>query len=574
MRSVTLSVDLIVEMEKEQMRKLSSKLLSALLVFGLLVVALSFSATVAAQDGELVPPIRVHSQTQAESPVEFEATRLVVNNMQQLGLEVEHRAIPWAQVITEVWETREGDDAWQMTAWRMVGRPERSDPDEFAYNLFHSTMAASGYNFPGYNNPEYDALAEAQRAELDPATRQGLLFQAQEIIAEDVPNIYYLHESTPQLIRSDVWNADTVVTQAGIGINNLWTWIGLEPLGDQKTIITSCTVSLEAFNPFYIAGDCPSRATEIIYDRMMRIGPDGLPQPWAAEEIVWEDDTTVVLTMREGMNWHDGNPVTIEDFQYSFDAVLSGEAPQYTPFASNVAGTEIVDDRTLRITLNAPSAAFETSTLSKLNIVPKHIWEPFVEELLLDDTANLETVQEEVPIGSGPYKMVAFDINETVILEANSDHWAAPKAEGWIMNVVPNTESILGQIQTGELNFIWQWPGDSEILSEVAEADPGIALFATPSLGMRYFAFNTRYAPFDDPALRRAVAHVVPGQSIIDNIYKGFAVPADSYVSTPIEFWHNPNLPHYEFSIEKAREVLAEAGYTWDADGRLHYPAG
>jgi peptide/nickel transport system substrate-binding protein len=74
-------------------------------------------------------------------------------------------------------------------------------------------------------------------------------------------------------------------------------------------------------------------------------------------------------------------------------------------------------------------------------------------------------------------------------------------------------------------------------------------------------------------AFRRAIAHVVPTQSIIDNIYKGFAIPADSYVSTPIEFWHNPELPTYEYSIEQARAILEEAGYTWDAEGRLLYPA-
>ena len=128
-------------------------------------------------------------------------------------------------------------------------------------------MAASGYNFVGYNNPDYDAIAEAQRAELDLDVRQGLLFQAQEMIANDVPNVYFAHPSTPQLVRTDVWDIDTVVTQAGIGIHNFWTWTGLTPIGDQDTIITSTTSFLEAFNPLYIAGDAPSRVTELIWDR-------------------------------------------------------------------------------------------------------------------------------------------------------------------------------------------------------------------------------------------------------------------------------------------------------------------
>ena len=60
--------------------------------------------------------------------------------------------------------------------WRMVGRPERSDPDELTYNLFHSSHAANGYDFVGYINPEYDKLAEEQRAELDRDKRRKALF--------------------------------------------------------------------------------------------------------------------------------------------------------------------------------------------------------------------------------------------------------------------------------------------------------------------------------------------------------------------------------------------------------------
>ena len=118
-----------------------------------------------------------------------------------------------------------------------------------------------------------------------------------------------------------------------------------------------------------------------------------------------------------------------------------------------------------------------------------------------------------------------------------------------------------------------EWPGDSQILQEVADNDPNIALFSSPELGFRFLAFNLRTEPFDDPAVRQAVAHVVPREAIIANIFKGFAVPADSYVSVAIDYWHNPNLPHYDYDLEAARQILADAGYTWDDEGRLLYPA-
>ena len=138
---------------------MSRKLARLTALVALLLMVLALVVPVSSQTmGEAVPPIVVRSVTQAERPIEYETTRLVVENMRELGLDVEHRAIPWAQLIDEIWYTRTGDEAWEMTYWRMVGRPERSDPDEFTYNLFHSSVRDGGYNFVGYNNAEYDAL--------------------------------------------------------------------------------------------------------------------------------------------------------------------------------------------------------------------------------------------------------------------------------------------------------------------------------------------------------------------------------------------------------------------------------
>ena len=82
------------------------------------------------------------------------------------------RPLPGQQFNQVVWYERQ---RWDATTWRMVGRPERSDPDELTYNLFVSANAANGYDFVGYNNPEYDKLAQAQREELDLDKRQALI---------------------------------------------------------------------------------------------------------------------------------------------------------------------------------------------------------------------------------------------------------------------------------------------------------------------------------------------------------------------------------------------------------------
>ncbi len=565
-----------------------------LIRLSLMITLLLLMLPAAAQDmGELVPTITVHSVTQAERPIEYETTRLVVENMRELGLDVEHRAISLLQFFDETWYSRvEGEgrveQPFQMTAWRMVGRPERSEPDEFTYNLFHSSVRDGGYNFIGYNNPDYDALAESQRVETDIETRREIICEAQHVIRNDMVNAYFVHPLTPQLVNTEVFNADSVVTEAGIGVQNFWNWINIEPVGDERNIITATTSNLNVLNPLEIAGDSPSRVTEIVWDRLMRINPDGFPEPWAAESVVWEDDTHVLLTLREGMTWHDGLPVTSADAAYSFEAALAGkmktnddgneffraEAQDYYPFARNVMDIEIIDDLSLRLTLETPSGAFETSTLSKLNLIPKHIWEPIMNDLIADDGADVDSIQEEIPIGSGPFKFVAYDVNEFALLASHTDHWAAPKADGWLMNVLPNLEAMLGQIQSGEMNLLWEWPSDPAVLKEIADNNEHLTLFTETSIGFQYFAFNLRYAPFDDVTFRQAVAHVIPQQFIIDNLYSGIAAPADSFVSAALQYWRQCDAPlrSYDFSIDGARELLASAGYSWDDDGRLLYP--
>ena len=520
-------------------------------------------------EGEAVAPITVLSNVQAADPIEFESTRLLVENMRQLGLEVEHRAMPWEQQADLVWFNRSD---WQMTAWRMVGRPERMDPDEFVVNLFSSSTAEKGYNFVGFISEEYDEVALAQRGMVDREARREAIYKAQEIIAQELPYLYVAHPKLPFAYRSDVWDPATIVDAQGIGIKNFWTWTQAEPVGDQTSFIVNTGDVIQAINPFYISGDADSRITEILWDRLMRIGPDGLAEPWAAESVTWEDDVNVLVTLREGMAWHDGEPVTSADVEFSFTAPGSGEAPMYKPFVSKIANIEIVDDLTVRFTLSEPWVAFETASLAKLNLAPKHIWEPILADLA-DSEDNAESIQEDIPIGSGPFKFVAWKPSEEVILEVNSDHFSPPNAERWILRIIPNVESALGQLQTGELNFLMEFEGDPTLLEATATGDPNLEMVATTELGFRFFAMNNRVEPLNDPAMRRALAHVVPKQAIINNIFKGFAEPADSYVSMAIDYWHNPDLPQYAFDLEQARAVLTEAGYTWNADGKLLKPA-
>lgn len=535
------------------------------------VMSTAIAALVAASPaiaGDPIRKIELLSRPQASQPQEFQSAQLIAQEWRKLGLDVEVKVMPWEQMSDVVWYQR---DKWDVTAWQMVGRPERSDPDEILYNLFHSSTAEKGYNFIGYNNPEYDAVAEAQRVEVDQEKRKVLVDQAQEILARDQPNMMLVHPKSTFAFDKTVWKPESVVNQSGIGIRNTWTFMGIEPAGDKKDIIINSGDNVQAVNPLYISGGVDSWVFELVYDRLARVGPDGLPKPWAAESIDFADAKTVNVKLRSGMKWHDGQPVTVEDVKFSFEAATSGEAPMYAPFASNIESIEIVDPSNLTFKLKNQSASFVTSSLAKINLIPKHVWEPVIEDLKTKET-NAESHQEKTPIGSGPFKFERWLTNEEIVLSANKDHFNAPKADRWILRIVPNVEAALGMLRSGEINFMGEFTGDPKVLVDAADADGDLEVVSTVDMGFRYMALNNRRAPFNDVAFRNALSRAVDRQLIVKAAFKGYAEPSNSVVSPALGFWHDAKVvTDMTTGIDVAKKILEDAGYTLEG-GKLSYP--
>lgn len=535
----------------------------ALAAVALLLIGAAFA------QGDRIRTIELLSRPQAAAPQEFQSAQLIAQAWRDLGVDVEVRALPWEQLADIVWYER---DAWDVTAWQMVGRPERGDPDEIVFNLFHSSTAESGYNFIGYDNPEYNDLAEAQRVETDPAARRQLVRAAQDVLNEDQPYMFLVHPQSTYAFRSDIWDADSIVEQNGIGIKNFWSFTRAEPVSDQQDMILNSADVVQAVNPLYISGAVDSWITELIWDRLLRVGPDGLPQPWAAESYEWIDETTIDVVLRSDMTWHDGEPVTVDDVVFSFEAPMGEEVPMYQPFVSGIESVEAIDDSTVRFTLKQPSAAFLVTSLAKVNLIPRHIWEPVLAGLA-DSPENAESHQEAMPVGSGPLRFVRWRASEEVVLEANSNHFEAPAYERWILRIVPNAEAALGMLRRGELNFLSDYAGDPQVLLETAEGAP-IEVVSSVDIGFRFVGFNNRRAPFDDVAFRRALSLAVDRNLIVQAAYRGFAVPSNSPVSPALPYWHNESVMGFETSTQLAESILEEAGYTKDRSGALRYPEG
>jgi peptide/nickel transport system substrate-binding protein len=533
--------------------------------------ALAAPAMAQGAPGDAVRKMVIISRPQSNNPQAWQAAELIVQEWRKLGLDVELRPMPRQQHSDVVWRLR---DAWDMTMWQMVGRPERSDPDEFVFNLFHSTTAPTGFNFVGWLSPEYDRLAEAQRREADPQKRRALVREAQELVNAQQPYAFLVHPEQVHAFNRTQLREGTLVNQAGLGLRNIWTYLGVEPLGARRDLVLNASEPLLAIHPFWISGATDSWTTELIWDRIMRIGADGRPQPWMAETVTWNSPTEIAITLRPGLKFHDGAPVTVDDVIFSYEApAMENKAPMYAPFVRNIGKMERVGERGMTITLKQPEAAFETATLAKMNIVPKAFWEPVVREYL-GKPENLERYVLERAIGSGPFKVARARLNEEVILERNADHWAAPKIDRWILRITPNTEAVLGMLNRGEINFMADYTGDPDLVSELVRRNRNLVMNKAVDVGFQFLAWNHRRPPFNDPAFRRALSAVIDRELMANAAWNGFAVPANSHVSPALPFWHRDGIVEMApRGVDEARKLLAEAGYRM-VNGRLHYPPG
>jgi peptide/nickel transport system substrate-binding protein len=520
-------------------------------------------------EGDKIRPLVLIARPQAVDPAQFQAAQLVAQEWRKLGLKITLQIMPPTQQSTTVWMNR---TKWDMTTWEMVGRPERSDPDELTYSLFYSTLAPSGYDFVGYINPEYDHLAEAQRAEVDPDKRAVLVKQAQMVIKRDQPYVYLVYPRRSMAFNADVWDPATVSEEAGIGIRNFWTFLHAKPLTAQKDMILNAPQATQNLNPVRM-DPIGSWVTDMIWDHLVRVDIHGNPVPWAASSVKWMDPTSVEVVLRDGMKFHDGEPVTAEDVQYSFEMPqVPGKAPQFFPNVVNIDKVTIVDPHTLRFTLKAPQSSFLTSTLSKIALIPKHVWKPIMDSIA-GTTQTVEDFKEEKRIGSGPFRFVHWRDPEEIMLERNPDHWSPPNLERWILRTVSNQEATLGMLRNGEINFLAIFTGDPQNVAELAKQMPNIKVVTTTDLGFQYIAFNLRRPPFDDAGFRRALSTAISRRLMAAAAWNGFAEPAGSCVSTALPFWHANDSLLEGGDLPKAKQMLVEAGYTLSG-GELHYPAG
>ncbi|MCC7271560.1 MAG: hypothetical protein IT561_02750 [Alphaproteobacteria bacterium] len=512
-----------------------------------------------------VPPVQLFTPNW---PDYVEIGRLVPATWKQLGIDVEVRQGTTQSLMAEVIGEHQTPHAVGVF-WG--GAPDRLDPDFFLTEFFHSRRAVKkGLNYGHYINPDYDAVDDAQRAEMDPGKRRDLVWKAQEILAADNPIAVLCYANLTQGYNKTRLEGVVPTLGSGIGMAYIpWSYYRMKPLTDRRLIRVATFNDIVTLNPFATPEIFNATILRWMYPTFVTRGPNGEVEPWAAEKWEIPDATTVEVTLRAGLAFHDGRPVSARDVKFTFDFIAEHKFPALARVTDTVAGVEQLSDRVVRFTLKQPVASFVPNVLGFCFIAPEHIWKDVPGR---DGIASPADWPNPAPVGYGGFRFREWRKGEYLHYEANKDFFLPPQIDGTIWMVVPNIENQLAMLESGDADILG-WPIDAQQAKRVNE-HPDLEAVSTPSHGMHEIRFNMEMAPVSDPVFRLALQYATNRREIIDVVFGGLATAALNSVITPANaFWANPNLPNVEFSVETGRQVLADAGYTWDADGKLHYPS-
>jgi peptide/nickel transport system substrate-binding protein len=320
---------------------------------------------------------------------------------------------------------------------------------------------------------------------------------------------------------------------------------------------------------------------ELVYDSMYQLQLDGTYELELAEDAqVSEDGLVWTFTLRDGITFHDGEPLTADDVVFSYELYQTQEdfpfLPIYTEYFDSV---EAPDEQTVIITLSEAIPNME-SQLIFLYVLPEHVWSQ------LENPSEFQNLEM---IGSGPFRLSEYRQNEFVTLTSVKDHHLySPKIDGIVFQTFDSQDALVQALRTGQVDMITEMP-NTAVATLRNEAGIEVVSGAPLAPSVADIILNVTeddLCPLDDgvcsghPALkdrqvRLALSHATDKQQIIDVVLLGLGSPGLTLIPDGLGIYFNDQIVDYEFDIDLANQILDEAGYLdTNDDGVREMPDG
>jgi len=348
------------------------------------------------------------------------------------------------------------------------------------------------------------------------------------------------------------------------------------PALNRKNTLTVAASSLNGlFNPVIANSESDLWVAEAIFDPLVKYNKKGIidNNAIAKDWEISEDGLTYTFYLNEGVKFHDGEELTSNDVAFTYytiaDSKFEGNKSSIVDdivgvnayregYVDTIQGIEIIDDYSIAFRIESP----DVNKLHDFNcgIIPEHYysynsWDEFISKL-------------DMPMGSGILKFVKYEDNNYIEMEKNSNYYKeTSKVDNVIISVIPiETQPIA--LAKGDVDIANSLPNMEtyEIIT-----DTGIAnVIEVSSDFYRYIGLNLRKEKFDDVRVRQALAYGIRMNEFIESEWKGFAKPIYYPILPDSQMAPDENnIDKYEYNIEKAQDLLAEAGWIKNSEGLL-----
>ncbi|MFQ5978632.1 MAG: ABC transporter substrate-binding protein [Candidatus Heimdallarchaeota archaeon] len=570
--------------------------LLAIYAMALATLSLTILLAPAVQASAADQPSKEHLKfemiTLAWDTYSVDAGYAIAEALEEIGIEMEVKEMDDDPFYTQVYEKGYYDeyggnivnDYRDYETYEMSGglSPWPTDP----YFNFHS---ANDYPWGSahswlHNDSLDDALDDMMST--TGAELKSAMNLVQKIAAEQLPIIPLFISSDSHVVHKD-WTG--FVTNPGgiLTVWNIWTMLNMSATSSDTEFDMAYPSPPSHFNPFLGVDARSGWVYSLIWEPLIRFDEDNDAIGWLAESFTRSaDGLSVDFVVRDGVTWHDGEPLNATDVKFSLDLYASDEATTTNVFLEKIASVTIgSDNKTVTVTRTEPQA-WTAEDVGTLKILPKHIWEgQNITAAELDDPAQIAKF-----VGSGPFEYTAGAEGGPYTFTRNDNYWynasagqpnmgtgsalpagTYPKAASVKITVVSGESNRVAAIQNGD--------ADSEryenSMAYDEAANPNVKVIdGGASRWDYYMIFNTAVKPLDDLVVRRAIAHAIDKDAVGTVARGDYYVRSDSIV--PESFfpgWYNPATPQYTYSIATANEMLDDAGYEdVDNDGVRDIP--
>ncbi|MCL5024088.1 MAG: peptide-binding protein [Nitrospirae bacterium] len=303
-----------------------------------------------------------------------------------------------------------------------------------------------------------------------------------------------------------------------------------------------------------LAGDSAShQVAGLIFNGLVKYDTDlsiigDLAESWK----ISKDGLVITFHLKKGVKWTDGVEFTSDDVMFGYKTIINEKTPTaYAEDYLQVKKAEAPDKYTFRVTYGKPFAP-ALSTWGDLVVLPKH---------LLEGKDITKGSFGRGPVGMGPYILKNWIPGQELKLASNHEYFEGrPYIDQYIYRIIPDPATMFLELQTGGLDLMGLTPLQYTKQTETDYFRKNFQKFRYPTFAYTYMGFNLKHPFFQDVRVRRAIAHAIDKQEIVDVVLFGLGKPATGpYV--PNTWPYNPNVKKYEYNPGKAKRLLEEAGW-------------